>query len=431
AGTWIQLDWPAGAAGAAGAAGTAGGAGAAGTAAGGTGGTAAAGVALQAVELADRPNTDDQVTAGTLTFSDGSSVAVPSLPNGGTVQRVSFTSRQVTWVRFTITAVSATTKNTGLAELRALAATTTATEPTPSTPSVNAARTAVVTASADNPADRQTAAKTADGVVSGWPADPSAEWAAPGGGVGTWVQDDWPSGVALQSVDLADRPNTDDRVTGGTLTFSDGSSVAVPALPDDGTVTSVAFAARQVTWMRFTVTGVSGTTKNTGLAELRAWTVPTGTGTGTGTGSTPPSSTPRDVTAAAAPTASSDNPADGQTVAKAVDGVVSGWPDRADAEWVAPGGGTGTWLRLDWTSPVTLRRIVLHDRPNTVDRVTGGTLTFSDGTSVAVDALPDDGAPATVEFTPRSVTWVRFTVDRVAAGTENAGLAEFRAWAAS
>ncbi|WP_171898835.1 PIG-L family deacetylase, partial [Curtobacterium sp. UCD-KPL2560] len=48
----------------------------------------------------------------------------------------------------------------------------------------NVAGSAVVTASAENPADGQTARGAVDGVVSGYPEAPTAEWVAPGGGAG-------------------------------------------------------------------------------------------------------------------------------------------------------------------------------------------------------------------------------------------------------
>lgn len=280
---------------------------------------------------------------------------------------------------------------------------------------------ATVRASAENPADGQTAVKAVDGVVSGYPDAPTAEWVAPGGGTGSWIQLTWPTATALAEVDLADRPNPDDRVTGGTLSFSDGSTVTVPALDDGGAVVRVPFAARTVTWVRFTVTSVSATTRNTGLAEIRTYAPST---------STTPTPTPtlQDRTAAAQVHAIWDDPSTGQTAAKAVDGVVSGYPDDPTKEWVAPWGGPGVWIQLDWASAVSVRRVVLSDRPNTADQVTGGTLTFSDGSSVAVGALGNAAEPVTVDFPARTVTWVRFTVDSVSPTTVNPGLAELRVW---
>jgi hypothetical protein len=108
--------------------------------------------------------------------------------------------------------------------------------------------------------------------------------------------------------------------------------------------------------------------------------------------------------------------------------VVSGYPANPSAEWVAPWGTTGVWLQLDWASAKSLGKIVLSDRPNGDDQVTSGTLTFSDGSQVQVGALPNDATPSTVTFTPRNVTWVRFTVTGVSASTRNVGLAELRAY---
>ncbi|MGK5643615.1 DUF7402 domain-containing protein, partial [Streptomyces sp. URMC 126] len=65
-----------------------------------------------------------------------------------------------------------------------------------------------------------------------------------------------------------DRPNSDDQVTGAVLTFSDGSTVTVGALADDGTATSITFPARTTTSLRITLVTVSGTTRNVGLAEV-------------------------------------------------------------------------------------------------------------------------------------------------------------------
>jgi hypothetical protein len=126
----------------------------------------------------------------------------------------------------------------------------------------------------------------------------------------------------------------------------------------------------------------------------------------------------------AAVTASSDNPADGQQATKAVDGVVDGWPGDYTREWATNRERAGAWIRLSWSTSYLVDRIVLHDRPNSNDRVTGGTLKFSDGTTVSVGSLDNGGAGNTVTFTPRSITNVTFTVTSVSAATLNIGLAE-------
>ena len=128
-------------------------------------------------------------------------------------------------------------------------------------------------------------------------------------------------------------------------------------------------------------------------------------------------------------TASSQNTSTGQTAAKAIDGSTSGYPVDYTKEWATVGGKSGSWLQLTWSTPVTLNRIVLYDRPNANDRITAGTLVFSDGTSVPVTSLDNGGAATTFTFTARKVTSVRLNITSVATpSTENIGLAEIEAW---
>lgn len=129
---------------------------------------------------------------------------------------------------------------------------------------------ATATASSQVDAARA-AAKAIDGIAEGSPRDPSKEWASNAEKTGAWLKLTWDNPVRLNKVILFDRPNTTDRVTSGTLTFSDGSSIDVPALRDDGNATTVSFSARATTTVTFTVTGVSTSTTNIGLAELQAW----------------------------------------------------------------------------------------------------------------------------------------------------------------
>ena len=89
-----------------------------------------------------------------------------------------------------------------------------------------------------------------------------------GGGVGSWLQLSWAAPRLVRRVVVHDRPNDDDGITSAILSFSDGSSVDVPDFDDPGP-TVIAFAPRIVTWLILTVTGVTPTTRNTGLAEIQ------------------------------------------------------------------------------------------------------------------------------------------------------------------
>ena len=75
-------------------------------------------VVIDRVVLYDRPNADDQITAGSLVFSDGTSVPTGTLTNSGAATTVSFASRTVTSVRLVVTSTSTLTHNVGLAEIQ-------------------------------------------------------------------------------------------------------------------------------------------------------------------------------------------------------------------------------------------------------------------------------------------------------------------------
>ncbi|HSB95825.1 MAG TPA: discoidin domain-containing protein, partial [Spongiibacteraceae bacterium] len=123
--------------------------------------------------------------------------------------------------------------------------------------------------------------------------------------------------------------------------------------------------------------------------------------------------------------ASSQNSADGQLATKAVDGVISGYPGDYTREWATQGQRTDAWIELRWTVPMIVSRVVLYDRPNANDQITGATLTFSDGTSITVLALNNNGTATIVNLSPKTATSIRLTTTSVSAATQNVGLSEF------
>ena len=133
-----------------------------------------------------------------------------------------------------------------------------------------------------------------------------------------------------------------------------------------------------------------------------------------------------DVALTATATASSQTST--QPASAAIDGIVSGFPYDSTAEWSTNGGGAGSWLKLTWSSPVTLATIILHDRPNLNDQITSATLTFSNGTQIPVGALPNDGTGLTVNVPNITTTTLTLTVNSVSSTTQNVGLAEIEAW---
>jgi hypothetical protein len=74
---------------------------------------------INRIWLFDRPNTHaDQVTAGKLIFSDGSSINVGELPDDASAAKeISFLPKKITWLKFVVTSVKPQTQNIGLAEI--------------------------------------------------------------------------------------------------------------------------------------------------------------------------------------------------------------------------------------------------------------------------------------------------------------------------
>ena len=257
---------------------------------------------------------------------------------------------------------------------------------------LNVARIASMSASSQNTASGQTAAKAVNGSTKGWPVSAGDEWQTTRGKAGSWISGKWANVQTIDKVVLYYRPNGSDQITAGTLTFSDGTSIKVGALPNDGQPKVVSFSPRRVWTFKFTATAVSPTTGNAGLAEIQAFST--------------------SVAPQAAITASSQNNATNQQVYRAIDGYTTGAGIPTNREWATTGGRAGSWLKLTWPQPRTINRIVLHDRPNGKDQITGGTLNFSDGSRVEVPSLPNNGAAQTITFSKRTVTSVTLNVTR-------------------
>ncbi|MFE4198041.1 chitobiase/beta-hexosaminidase C-terminal domain-containing protein [Paenarthrobacter sp. NPDC056912] len=135
----------------------------------------------------------------------------------------------------------------------------------------NAAKSSGTTVSASSQkASAQGPEKARDGYAWGTPMDAAREWVTNGGKAGSWIQYTFSPARTINAVTLFDRPVTTDQVTGGNLQFPDGSTVPVPALPNNGSGLTVNFPARTVSSVRFNITSVSSSTTNVGLAEFEA-----------------------------------------------------------------------------------------------------------------------------------------------------------------
>lgn len=395
-----------------------------------------------------------------------------------------------------------TVTSSGLSSTDLITVTVTDAAPTPS----NLARMSGVVVTQSSQIAGRSGTNAIDGVAKGYPSSPENEWVTNGGKAGSWIQLTWDTPVTLSEVVLYDRPNSDDRITAGTLVFSDGTSVPVGQLNNNGSATKVSFAERTVTSVRLNISSVSSRTYNVGLAEFEAWGILAGTPvnrapvaeagpdqqaavnstvTLDGSGSSDPDLTDvlayswqqtsgpattlssltdvrptfvarsegtyvfklsvSDGSLSASDTVTVNVSAGQQTnIArlpgvvvtessrlsvspgiKAVDGVISGYPTDETKEWSTNRGKAGSWIKLAWSSPVTIDRVVLYDRINSDDQILSGTLLFSDGTTVPVGQLNNSGGATTITFTSRTTTSVQFTVNSVSRSTHETGLAEF------
>ena len=108
--------------------------------------------------------------------------------------------------------------------------------------------------------------------------------------------------------------------------------------------------------------------------------------------------------------------------------AVSGCPGNDACEWSAKGV-VGEWIKLDWNAPRTICKVRLYDRVGKRDQVISCTLSFSDGSTQPMGRLQNDGQAGTVlAFPPKTVTWVKLTIDKVRPGTVSAGLGQFEAF---
>jgi len=387
------------------------------------------------VVLYDRPG-DDDANGGTLHFSDGSTVEVTDLPRNGGPKTVTFPLKTFTWMRFQIE--GGTGLNPGMSEIEVYAI-----------PSVPGPPTDVSVKRHDGEATVSWRPPVFDGgaPVLGYVVTPYRDGVAQEPTTvdesttqtvvtGLDVDADYAFTVAATNL-LGTGPEAHEPVLAARIEVVGPDVVRVPygsaryeakVEPDDATTT-------RVTW---TVTEPDGSP--TQKAEIDAdgvltvnhregAVVVTATATdGSGVSGT------RTVVLDLDPSLYRDNAArwpgvtatassqynDDHGPAKVHDGFGAG-----SGEW-ASRGEQNPWIQLTWDRPIQADRIVLYDRPG-IDDVHGGTLSFSDGSTIEVRDVPTTGEPATVSFEPKTFTWVRFQVE--GGSGPNVGLRELEVFA--
>ncbi|CVK19940.1 DUF7402 domain-containing protein [Sporomusa sphaeroides] len=123
---------------------------------------------------------------------------------------------------------------------------------------------------------------------------------------------------------------------------------------------------------------------------------------------------------------SSENESTNQLGIKAIDGIADGYPRFPTNEWATKGETSGAWIQLSWLQTYTINKIVLYDRPNLNDHITGAVLTFSDGSLIKTGPLPNNGSACEISFSAKKINWFKLTVE--SAEGSNVGLAEIEVY---
>lgn len=120
--------------------------------------------------------------------------------------------------------------------------------------------------------DGSPATNVADGIIR---IDGIGEWASNGDYKAwgfyelPWIKLEWPTVQSIEKIILFDRPSHLTQIGSGSLVFSDGSKIHVPAISNDGSPKMVLFPTKEVTWVRFDVTDGEGL--GMGLSEIEVF----------------------------------------------------------------------------------------------------------------------------------------------------------------
>ena len=190
--------------------------------------------------------------------------------------------------------------------------------------------------------------------------------------------------------------NPTENIVSGVLSFSDGSSVAVGALPPGGVGLTVSFPVKNITWLRFTVTAAIGSAA--GLSEMEVYGPSGPKGGQDPNGNTPPAIVNGP---AATPAVISDHATSVLTVA-----VSDADGDTLTYTWTATGGQIqGTGASVTFVPPPVTGQTLFQLNVSVADGrggIAAGSVTVTVISSATVDALGD----LAIDFGPGSGLWL-------------------------
>lgn len=116
---------------------------------------------------------------------------------------------------------------------------------------------------------RHPASAVNDGVASGHPEDPGAEWSSQFETTGAKVRLTWNKPITIENVWLFDRPNANDHIQAAWVNFSNGSHIIAEGFDNEGvTPVLLNFPEKTVTWIEVIVTKTGPNTRNAGFSEI-------------------------------------------------------------------------------------------------------------------------------------------------------------------
>ncbi|GEM07994.1 proteophosphoglycan ppg4 [Rhodotorula toruloides] len=352
-------------------------------------------VTFNQIQLFDRPNLDDQVMGGNVTFTDGSSVLFGALPNDGLSPLILNFASPITTLslNLTITAVSSSTVNSGLSEIEIFSV------PASGFVDAHLECSHIVVDRQQRSGERNLGTLDLDIRLFGQHFEDNASHVVFFGD-----QQDFDLGQLL-SQELADELEARSQLV--PVGQSDHQSPGYNfffLVVCFGCVDEQPLIVRRVLDV-FSPSDDRGADHN--VEELHN----------------------DDETGEYNHTSTASSQLLGQPASGAIDGIVGGIVPGTryimHQEWTSAGQGVGAWLLLTWRTPVTFNEIVLHDRPNLLDQILGGNLTFADGTGVSFGPLANDGS-ATPIYLSKSVTTtsLKMYISKVSGTTTSIGLSE-------